>query len=487
MAVLPDGRVLHTQRAGALRLTTPASGVTEVVNQFNVYTAGEQGLLTVALDPDFATNQWVYVYYAPRLDTPGGNAPGTLPAGQTEAYWDQWKGYDVLSRFKWTGNSLDMASEQQIIKIETNRGGSAHHAGDIAWDAQGNLFLSVGDNTSAQAGNAQGYAPINDSPGLNPAFDARRGAGNTNDLRGKILRIKVAADGSYTVPAGNLFPAGPKTRPEIYIMGLRNPYRMDIDKATNTLVWGEYAPDAGRDDARRGPMGLVEWNASPASGAPHNQGWPYCIADNRPYNNWDFVNGVSREWFDCNAPKNTSQYNTGLVDLPPVVPADMWYGDKNCKTTAPEDCDNPLWPELQRWSDNIEQAPMAGPVYNYDAANPVDDQVPCVLGRQGVLRRVFAGLPRGVHADQARRPGDQARAVPAQLRARRPRRAPVGWSDGPGVRQRRLALRPRVRDQGAFARRLQPWQQAAAGSHRDRSPLRRRRSARGPVRRDRVV
>ena len=72
MAVLPDGRVLHTQRAGALRLTTPASGVTEVVNQFNVYTAGEQGLLTVALDPDFATNQWVYVYYSPRLDTPGG-------------------------------------------------------------------------------------------------------------------------------------------------------------------------------------------------------------------------------------------------------------------------------------------------------------------------------------------------------------------------------------------------------------------------------
>ncbi len=376
MAVLPDGRVLHTQRAGALRLTTPASGVTEVVNQFNVYTAGEQGLLTVALDPDFATNQWVYVYYSPRLDTPGGNAPGTLPAGQTEAYWDQWKGYDVLSRFKWTGNSLDMASEQQIIKIDTNRGGSAHHAGDIAWDAQGNLFLSVGDNTSAGAGNAQGYAPINDSPGVNPAFDVRRASGNTNDLRGKILRIKVAADGSYTVPAGNLFPAGPKTRPEIYIMGLRNPYRMNIDKATNTLVWGEYAPDAGRDDARRGPMGLVEWNASPASGAPHNQGWPYCIANNRPYNNWDFVNGVSREWFDCNAPKNTSRHNTGLVDLPPVVPADMWYGDKNCKTTAPEDCDNPLWPELQRWSDNIEQAPMAGPIYNYDAANPSSTKFP---------------------------------------------------------------------------------------------------------------
>ena len=382
LAVLPGGRVLHTAREGALRLTDPATGVTTVTNQFDVYLAGEQGLSSVTLDPDFATNRWVYLYYAPRLETPPGSAPNTLPAGETEAYWDRWKGYDVLSRFKWDAatNSLDLSTEQQILRVDTNRGGGAHHAGDVAFDEAGNLYLSTGDNTGADACGAGGYAPINDSPGANPACDARRGAGNTNDLRGKILRIAVNEDGSYSIPQGNLFPESEdtqdKTRPEIYIMGVRNPFRIQIDDVTGTLIWGDYAPDAGRDDPRRGPMGLVEWNAVPLATGAHNSGWPYCIADNRPYNNWDFVNSVPREWFDCSAPRNTSRNNTGLVELPPVVPADVWYGDRNCMTTAPEDCDNPQWPELTRFSENIEQAPMAGPVYRYDASSPSETKLP---------------------------------------------------------------------------------------------------------------
>ena len=153
LAVLPDGRVLHTAREGALRLTDPATGVTTVTNQFDVYLAGEQGLSSVTLDPDFATNRWVYLYYAPRLETPPGSAPNTLPAGETEAYWDRWKGYDVLSRFKWDGatGSLDLSTEQQILRVDTNRGGGAHHAGDVAFDEAGNLYLSTGDNTGADA------------------------------------------------------------------------------------------------------------------------------------------------------------------------------------------------------------------------------------------------------------------------------------------------------------------------------------------------
>ena len=213
LAVLPGGRVLHTAREGALRLTDPATGVTTVTNQFDVYLAGEQGLSSVTLDPDFATNRWVYLYYAPRLETPPGSAPNTLPAGETEAYWDRWKGYDVLSRFKWDAatDSLDLSTEQQILRVDTNRGGGAHHAGDVAFDEAGNLYLSTGDNTGADACGAGGYAPINDSPGANPACDARRGAGNTNDLRGKILRIAVNEDGSYSIPDGNLFPESEDT------------------------------------------------------------------------------------------------------------------------------------------------------------------------------------------------------------------------------------------------------------------------------------
>lgn len=118
-------------------------------------------------------------------------------------------------------------------------------AGDVDFDAQGNLYLSTGGNTPASGPNVNGYTPINDAATYNPGLDERRGSGNTNDLRGKILRIHVQEDGTYTIPPGNLFPVGTeKTRPEIFVMGLRNPYRMSVDKATGAVMWGDYGPDS---------------------------------------------------------------------------------------------------------------------------------------------------------------------------------------------------------------------------------------------------
>ena len=88
-----------------------------------------------------------------------------------------------------------------------------------------------------------------------PHVDARRSALNTNDLRGKVLRITVKDDdispseantlgGAYTVPAGNLFPAGTaRTRPEIYAMGFRNPFRITLDKDDVAFVT-DYSPDS---------------------------------------------------------------------------------------------------------------------------------------------------------------------------------------------------------------------------------------------------
>ncbi len=82
---------------------------------------------TISLDPDFATNKWVYLYYAPRTmtapyptTTPTGSAPTTLPAGQDASYWNQWKGYNQLTRVKWndTSASLDLSTEQVILKVD---------------------------------------------------------------------------------------------------------------------------------------------------------------------------------------------------------------------------------------------------------------------------------------------------------------------------------------------------------------------------------
>ncbi|MET9480165.1 PQQ-dependent sugar dehydrogenase [Streptomyces sp. NPDC006638] len=369
LAVLPDSRVLHTARNGDLRLTDPGSGVTKVVNHIDVYQNSEMGLQTVTLDPGFATNKWVYLYYSPPLDTPTGSAPERLPAGQDDSYWDRWKGYDSLVRYKWTGDKLDPASAQEIIRVGHNRGQCCHVAGDVDFDADGNLYLATGGNTPASGPNVSGYTPINDAATYNPGLDERRGSGNTNDLRGKILRISVQEDGSYTIPDGNLFPVGTaKTRPEIFVMGLRNPYRMTVDKATGAVMWGDYGPDAGTANPDRGPMGYVEWQTTTKA---MNSGWPFCTGDNtRPYRDFDFATLTPGPAFDCAAPVNDSRWNTGLTQLPPAAPATLWYGDR--------DTDQP-WPELTAFrgpGGPGGQAPMAGPVYHYDADNPAPGKFP---------------------------------------------------------------------------------------------------------------
>jgi hypothetical protein len=90
------------------------------------------------------------------------------------------------------------------------------------------------------------YSPIDERPTRNPAFDAQRSAANTNDLRGKLLRIRVRANGGYDIPPGNLFPRGtPKTRPEIYRTG---PFRFDINPKTGDVYMADYSPDAREAD-----------------------------------------------------------------------------------------------------------------------------------------------------------------------------------------------------------------------------------------------
>ncbi|MGO1235410.1 PQQ-dependent sugar dehydrogenase [Microbacterium gubbeenense] len=374
MAVMPDGRVLTTARNGDIRLHDPSLGTTEIVNEVDVYVNSEDGLQGIALDPDFENNGWVYFVYAPvdadgdgQADTPEGNAPEKLPEGEDDSYWEQWEGINRLSRVQWTGDSLDMSTEQAILDVDTQRGQCCHVGADIDFDGEGNLYLTTGDNTPASTPGANGYAPTNDAPGMNPGFDTRRGAGNTNDLRGKILRIHVEEDGSYSIPEGNLFEEGTElTRPEIFVMGVRNPFRFEVDPETNSLSWGDYGPDAGKADEDRGPMGYVEWNVVSLDD-PHNAGWPYVHGPNAAYNNWDFENMVPREFHDPENLVNESRWNTGLTEIPAPREATVYYGDNPG--------DQP-WDELVNFGTSNGQAPMGGPVYHFDAENPSTTKLP---------------------------------------------------------------------------------------------------------------
>ncbi|MFD3716484.1 PQQ-dependent sugar dehydrogenase, partial [Streptomyces sp. NPDC058677] len=343
LAVLPDRSVLHTSRDGELRLTD-AAGNTRLAGKLDVYSHDEEGLQGIGVDPDFTSNRFIYLYYAPPLSTPAGDAPET----GTAADFAPFDGVNRLSRFVLrTDGTLDAASEKKVLDVPASRGLCCHVGGDIDFDAAGNLYLSTGDDTNPFQ--SDGFTPIDERDNRNPAFDARRSSGNTNDLRGKILRIKVNADGSYAIPDGNLFaPGADRTRPEIYAMGFRNPFRFSVDKETGILYVGDYGPDAGTADPARGPAGQVEF--ARVTG-PGNFGWPFCTGDNDPYIAYDFATGVSGAPFDCSAPKNTSPHNTGLTDLPPAQPAWIPY-------------DGGSVPEFGTGS----ESPMGGPVYHYDAS-----------------------------------------------------------------------------------------------------------------------
>lgn len=151
---------------------------------------------------------------------------------------------------------------------QSREDGVCHEGGSLAFDSAGNLFLSTGDNTNRFK--SDGYAPLDEREG-NERVNSQRTAGNTHDLRGKILRIRPSANGKYEIPEGNLFPKGQsKTRPEIFVMGCRNPWRVGIDQRTNLLYWGEVGPDS-RKDGKRGPRGYCEINQAAQAG---NYGWP---------------------------------------------------------------------------------------------------------------------------------------------------------------------------------------------------------------------
>ncbi|MFD8373292.1 PQQ-dependent sugar dehydrogenase [Streptomyces sp. NPDC059688] len=343
LAVLPDRSVLHTSRDGELRLTD-AAGNTRLAGKLDVYAHDEEGLQGVGVDPDFTHNRFIYLYYAPPLNTPAGDAPET----GTAADFAPFDGVNRLSRFVLnTDGTLDKASEKKILDVSTTRGLCCHVGGDIDFDADGNLYLSTGDDSNPFQ--SDGYSPLDERADRNPGFDAQRTAGNTNDLRGKILRIKVAADGSYSIPDGNLFaPGTAKTRPEIYAMGFRNPFRFSVDKKTGIVYVGDYGPDAGAANPGRGPAGQVEFARVTKAG---NFGWPYCTGANDPYVDYDFATKTSGATFDCSAPKNDSPHNTGLTDLPPAQPAWIPYNG----------------PSVPEFGDGSE-SPMGGPVYHYDPA-----------------------------------------------------------------------------------------------------------------------
>ena len=351
MTILPNLDVLITQRRGEILLYKHEDSTLSEVGFLDVYYTSdapgvnpEEGVLGIQADPNFNENGYVFIFYSP-ADT----------------------SVNRLSRFVFENDVLNMDSEVAVLEFYSDRHICCHTGGSIAFDAEGLLYLSTGDNATPfnQPGSQHildGYAPIDERPGFEQ-YDARRTSGNSNDLRGKIIRIQVNDDGTYDIPDGNLYPQGmEKTRPEIYVQGTRNAYRISVDQKTGFLYWGDVGPDAVNDSIGvRGPRGYDEFNQAREAG---HFGWPFFVGDNYPYNEFDFNTGTPGPVFDPERPINRSPNNTGIRELPPAQPAFIWYP----YSVSDE------FPELGSGG----RTAMAGPVFN-SSLYPDESRLPDYL------------------------------------------------------------------------------------------------------------
>lgn len=325
VVAMPNGKIMVVERRGDVKVWLPEKEEFKTVNHIDVFSSFEYGLMGVGLDPGFAFNNFVYLYYTPN----------------TDAHKDQY-----LSRFVYdqAKDELKLDSEVIMLRVPVKKNECCHTGGSIDWDAAGNMYLSTGDDTNPHA--SDGFAPMDFQNGRE-GWDAMRSSANTNDLRGKILRIKPNRDGTYSIPQGNLYPPGtPNTRPEIFVMGCRNPYRIGVDKHTGYLYWGDIGPDAGKTKEDRGSEGFVEFNRTKEPGF---YGWPIVVGNNQPYNHYNFETKVSGEKYDVKKPINDSPNNTGLKELPPAQAPFIYYGYGESKE----------FPLVGKGGCN----PMAGPVY----------------------------------------------------------------------------------------------------------------------------
>ncbi len=212
LAQLPDGRILVTERSGNLRivnlqdttLSDPIAGTPEVYGQ------GQGGLLDVVLDPDFASNQYVYLSYA----DPGPDSTASSAFG----------------RGRWVNDRIE-DFEPLFVQEDKLQGGN-HFGCRIVFDDAGYIFFAMGERFQFE-----------------PAQDLKNHLGTV---------VRLNRDGS--VPADNPFVGSDTARAEIYSYGHRNIQSAAIDPATGQL-WV----------AEMGPMGGDEFNPIQAG---RNYGWP---------------------------------------------------------------------------------------------------------------------------------------------------------------------------------------------------------------------
>lgn len=199
-------RLFVVEQAGTIRVfennTTTSSSTVFLDISDRVTSGGERGLLGLAFHPDFKNNGFFFVNYT------RGNPLET-----------------VIARFKAVENKTSPETEQILLSYRQPQ--SNHNGGGLIFGKDGYLYIGSGDGGGAS--DPQNYAQ------------------NLSSLLGKIIRIDVNSNekGNYGIPADNPFKGNQQGfKEEIYAYGMRNPWRISFDEATNRLWAGDVGQGA---------------------------------------------------------------------------------------------------------------------------------------------------------------------------------------------------------------------------------------------------
>jgi glucose/arabinose dehydrogenase len=235
-------RIFIVQQNGQIRilhLDTGTLNATPFLTVSNIVSGGEQGLLGLAFDPNYATNGKFYLNYT----APGG----AFNAGITKIVQYQVSSNPDIADTTPTNIKTLLSFDQPQTNHNGGWIGFSPRAGD-----DHNLYIATGDGG---AGNDQGTGHI--EPGGN--------AQNTTTLLGKMLRIHVdPTNGTYTIPSNNPFFGSATLKQEIWLFGLRNPFRDSFDRSNGRMFIG----DVGQDTREE-----VDVQQATNPGGGENYGW----------------------------------------------------------------------------------------------------------------------------------------------------------------------------------------------------------------------
>jgi cytochrome c len=390
MEITPDGNIFFVTLGTGLNVFDRATG--------EVYALSTtlRNLFGVALDPKFSENNWIYLYHTSRSQK-----------------------LSELFRVTYDPVSHKVSNAKTLLSWEILNDAD-HDGGSMKFDFDGNLWLTTGDNNLWQ----DMYGAVNETK---ENYNSLRTAANSNHLSGKVLRLTPigfldgvtptpGAGSTYNIPSGNFAEYYKtqmnwtaqdlaKVRPEIFAMGFRNPFSLNIDHNTGWIIEGDLGPQAARASTDKGPVGGDELNVFKKPGF---YGWPMFTGQNEPYNQYDYAANKVGKWFDPLAPVNNSPLNTGIQTLPPPIPSLLFLGKNNDLNYYQAGAVVKKSGDFFNPNNGTQQSLISGPIVKYNKTSTVSYKLPPHLHQRWIVSDHFYG---GVYAIQVDATRDNVLAI----------------------------------------------------------------------------